>query len=125
MLRAFSSSTAERFQAEKASGPPCSTHTAATHMPPKGWPPVSRQPPQAVFCGQTVQQSEPQMDRIIKFSSLFQGMFCGVLKECRRFGPVLDAPVFKVPFVHVVVAFVVHIIEDAVLQDEVGGEIVD
>ena len=52
-------------------------------------------------------------------------MFCGILKECRRFGPVLDAPVFKVPFVHVVVAFVVHIIEDAVLQDEVGGEIVD
>ena len=37
----------------------------------------------------------------------------------------MDAPVFKVSFRHIVVALIVHIIEDPILQDEIGGKIVD
>ena len=46
---------------------PADARAAATQEPPKGWPCVSRQPPQADFCGQAAQQSEPQMDDVIVF----------------------------------------------------------
>lgn len=66
--------------------------------------------------------SPVQVSRYI-FVMLFV-MFADMLQKFGGFGPVFYAPVFKAPFLHVVIAFIVYVVEYAVMEDKVGGEIV-
>ena len=52
-------------------------------------------------------------------------MFLQILQEFWRFGPVLHAPIGKIPLVHVVIALEIHIVQRAVHGDEIGGEVIN
>ncbi len=57
-------------------------------------------------------------------AKLFSGVFIDILQKFGSFGPILYSPIFEVPFFHIVVAFEVYVVEQSVLHDEVGGEVV-
>ena len=52
-------------------------------------------------------------------------MLIQILQKLRRPGPVSDSPVFKVPLIHVVVAFVIHIPDQAVPDHKIRREIIN
>ena len=52
-------------------------------------------------------------------------MLLGVVQKLWRLRPILDAPIFVVPLVHVGVTLVVDIVQNAIAQHKVGGEVVD
>ena len=52
-------------------------------------------------------------------------MFLSILKEFRCFGPVFYSPVFKIPFLHILIALIIHIIQRSVLQDKICREVID
>ena len=57
--------------------------------------------------------------------SVFLLVLFGVVQELWCLRPILDAPVFKIPLCHVGVALVVDVVQNAILQHKVGGEVVD
>ncbi len=53
-----------------------------------------------------------------------RSVLCGIRHKFRRFAPVSDSPVLKVPLVGIDIALIVHIVQSAVLEYEVGWEVV-
>ena len=42
-----------------------------------------------------------------------------------RFRPVFAAPVFKIPLLHILVALIVNVVEDSLLNHKIGGIVVN
>ena len=63
--------------------------------------------------------------KLLQKQELFVMLFHKCVHKLRCFRPVLAAPVFKIPLLHILVALIVDVIEDSFLHYKIGGVVVD